>query len=415
MDLKILALLALVSVVQLLKVDATKSLLIDFSNIDITDPPTTGVNISIPLRYVSEVKGFCIRFYLATLQNQRIFQTVNFDVALSFFFNDEVGWIGINRIWFIFPIPRLLTPYVYEHLCFSHNMTHYKVLVEGEVWYEELIIEENIPKLKKPFEDKDFVVGPNLGTYKMQYFNGKITEINVYSNSFTIEELTTITTTCEKVSIGNKMSDWSDVKETDLTIPEGAIVETEMRKTERMCSSRLKNLITLMPFPTSMNEANIACQAFGAQMLQPFASSDYIYILGLEDQRIRQNEVLSKIYVDTCQSRNWVPVYKSENFDKTLTILDFNNQSKVLTTNINDLPPAEWEVEYDGSKLQRCYLVDYEDRILLDKNCVKVESCIACLWESRPILRIRGLCPKASIEDHYVFVTLYYVNGMIGK
>ena len=294
-------------------------------------------------------------------------------------------------------------------------MTHYKVLVEGEVWYEELIIEENIPKLKKPFEDKDFVVGPNLGTYKMQYFNGKITEINVYSNSFTIEELTTITTTCEKVIIGNKMSDWSDVKETDMTIPEGAIVETEMRKTERMCSSRLKNLITLMPFPTSMNEANIACQAFGAQMLQPFASSDYLSILGLEDKRIRQNEVLSKIYVDTCQSRNWVPVYKSENFDKTLTILDFNNQSKVLTTNINDLPPAEWEVEYDGSKLQRCYLVDYEDRILLDKNCVKVESCIACLWESRPILRIRGLCPKASIEDHYVFVTLYYVNGMIGK
>ena len=120
MDFKILALFPLVYVVQLLKVDATKSLLIDFSNIDITDPPTTGVNISIPLRYVSEVKGFCIRFYLATLQNQRIFQnpdsvqTVNFDVALSFFFNDEVGWVGINRIWFIFPIPRLLTPYVYE-------------------------------------------------------------------------------------------------------------------------------------------------------------------------------------------------------------------------------------------------------------------------------------------------------------
>ena len=172
-----------------------------------------------------------------------------------------------------------------EHLCFSHNMTHYKVLVEGELWYEEVIIEENILKLKKPFEDKDFVVGPNLGTYKMQYFNGKITEINVYSNSFTIEELTTITTTCEKVSIGNKMSDWSDVKETDLTIPEGAIVETEMRKTERMCSSRLKNLITLMPFPSSMEEANIACQAFGAQMLQPFASSDYLSILGLEDKR----------------------------------------------------------------------------------------------------------------------------------
>ena len=230
-----------------------------------------------------------------------------------------------------------------------------------------------------------------------------------------LQELTMITTTCEKVSIGNKISDWSDVKETDLTVPEGAIVETEMRKTEKMCSSRLKDLITLMPFPTSMNEANIACQAFGAQMLQPFASMDYLYILGLEDKRIRQNEVLGKIYVDTCQSRNWVPVYKSENFDKTLTILDFNNQSKVLTTNINDLPPAEWEVEYDGSKLQRFYLVDYEDRILLDKNCVKVESCIACLWESRPILRIRGLCPKASIEDHYVFVTLYYVNGMIGK
>ena len=56
MDLKILALFALVYVVQLLKVDATKSLLIDFSNIDITDPPTSGVNISIPLRYVSEVK-----------------------------------------------------------------------------------------------------------------------------------------------------------------------------------------------------------------------------------------------------------------------------------------------------------------------------------------------------------------------
>ena len=51
MDLKILELLALVSVLQLLKVNATKSLLLDFSNIDITDPPTTGVNSLFHLLY----------------------------------------------------------------------------------------------------------------------------------------------------------------------------------------------------------------------------------------------------------------------------------------------------------------------------------------------------------------------------
>ena len=416
MDSKICVLIALV--INLVhKVDASESLLIDFNNVDITNPPSTGV--SIPLGDLSRAespRSFCARFYPRTLSNQRIFQTENDDLTLAFLFENEVGFIGLNRIFFIFPIPRLLTPYVYEHVCFSQNITHYTVVVEGEVWNDAVVLEENISKLGKPIEDKEIIAGPNLGNYNdLQYFDGKLTEINVFSNSFTIDEMKAITSNCGKVSKRNKIFDWSSVQETDLKIPQEVKVETEMRKTVKMCSSRAKDLITLMPFPTFIEEANIGCQAFGAQMLQPFASSKYLFILGLEDKRVRENVHVRRTYVDICESRNWVPVYKSEKFDQTLTLMDYNNRSEVVAYNINDLPPEAWKVEYDGSFLQRCYVVDYEDSTFIDRSCTKVKSCIACLWEKRPILRIRGLCQKAYIEDHYVFVTRFYVNGMIGK
>ena len=106
---------------------------LDFTKVDVENPPTEGVKITMD--DLSQMKSLCVRYYLESLTNQQIFSTPNYELTLLMYFLAEVGFVAMKGAWSIFPIPRQIKPYTYEHICYSHNMTHYIVAAEGEIWF----------------------------------------------------------------------------------------------------------------------------------------------------------------------------------------------------------------------------------------------------------------------------------------
>ena len=97
------------------------------------NPPTEGAKIT--MYDLSQMKSFCVRYYLESLTNQQIFSSPKYELTLLMYFVSEVGFVAMKGAWSIFPIPRQIKPYTYEHICYSHNMTHYIVAAEGEIWF----------------------------------------------------------------------------------------------------------------------------------------------------------------------------------------------------------------------------------------------------------------------------------------
>ena len=106
---------------------------LDFTKVDVENPPTDGAKIT--MYDLSQMKSFCVRYYLESLTNQQIFSSPKYELTLLMYFVSEVGFVAMKGAWSIFPIPRQIKPYTYEHICYSHNMTHYIVAAEGEIWF----------------------------------------------------------------------------------------------------------------------------------------------------------------------------------------------------------------------------------------------------------------------------------------
>ena len=92
---------------------------------------------------------FCFRFQihgrfrthygLSAIQNL-------LDLMVWFRFQENYGFILFNSKVLIFQIPEgIMRPFSWYHFCSSFNQTHYKIVVDGEVWFENGIIDYTSP------------------------------------------------------------------------------------------------------------------------------------------------------------------------------------------------------------------------------------------------------------------------------
>lgn len=126
-----------------------------------------------------------------------------------------------------------------------------------------------ISKIQEPVFSTEVVFGPDISSGEnFEFFAGKISELNVLSDSLSETELINVTSNCDKINIGKKIFDWSHINSESVTIPNGTEdIKTEMRETFRICRKRQKVLMTLLPFPSKMKEANDVCLAFGGDTM----------------------------------------------------------------------------------------------------------------------------------------------------
>ena len=224
------------------------TVVIDFTSFDNENPPSEG--IKVPMQGDSkEAQSFCVRFYVESLNNQGIFSTSNTEFDLVLYLENNLGFFIINYdVSLIFPIVERPTPFVYQHLCFSHNFTHYVVAVEGKIWYISEFLDLNKQKLKDPIEFDEISFGTiSYSAKTVKYFTGKISEFFIFSNSFSELELVELTQSCNRIAIGNKILDWSRVQPKDVSIPQGVLIKTEISNPQAICKKRLSTQKNLLP------------------------------------------------------------------------------------------------------------------------------------------------------------------------
>ena len=230
------------------KDDVQETVIIDMTNFEDENPPLEGVRI--PTKDISKAKSFCVRYYVESLKNQGIFTTPKGEMGLVLYLNyaQPLGFVLVQGKYLVFQTQQK-TPYVYEHLCFSHNETHYFVVTEGKVLFSTEISEEDSKLLGNPLTDEEILIGPSyFNSSLIRYFSGKISEIYLFSNLFTDTELIEMTLDCKRIAYGNKVFDWSNLKVSDVKIPNGALIKTEMEMIDEVCSRRKSNQIALIPF-----------------------------------------------------------------------------------------------------------------------------------------------------------------------
>ena len=156
-------------------------------------------------------------------------------------------------------------------------------------------------------------------------------------------------------------------------------------------------------------DSNLACKSLGGQAFLP-TSEHHFNVIQIEETRISQSKELELIY-SGCQATIWFPVIKSNDLRE---LVEFDNKSNTVAQKIQDILP-QWKVGNNGDHFQRCWNMDIKKQSIEDKNCDLVKSCITCIWLQKPVLRLRGLCKKSSMDSHYTMVIGFNYHGVFGK
>ena len=235
--------------------DKESTKILDLTEFDSENPPSTPVLINA--NNISDAKSFCIRYYVVSVKSQGIFTTPNGDFGLIIYTNQNLGFVEIHKRHYVFPLPKK-KPYEYEHICFSRNVTNYIVANEGTLLYSAKF-HKNFPELQKPLTDTKIMIGPT--SYQSpsveKYFMGKISELYLFSNHFTESELIAMTKSCDKITSGKKVFDWSKVTLLDFTMPNGYSIKLEPDSMQDVCSTKQRFQIAVLPFPMTIEGINI--------------------------------------------------------------------------------------------------------------------------------------------------------------
>ena len=194
---------------------------INLENVDTLKSPSEGAQIDV--NKSSVIRTVCVRFLVARTGGAiTIFYTpIKDNLVMQISFEEKYGFLRINGKWIIFDIPIPTIPYVYQHLCLSHNGRKYSVVSDGILWYTYKLRAADIVSITKEVEIQKIAFGP-LGYpfFKGKFFLGRVSELNIFSNSFTDQELIEITSDCKKINKGEKIFDWSMLNPSDILIPE---------------------------------------------------------------------------------------------------------------------------------------------------------------------------------------------------
>ena len=377
---------------------------IDFKNLDEYNPPQDGVKIEV--NSIISLKSLCLRFSIS----DDPFQTIVFskDFHLAFDFDDYHGYFSLNGVDLIFSTPYIPVPNNnFEHFCFSHNKTHYIVASQGVLWFNHTLFPKEREQVNKPSEIDIIEFGPMPSShdYGGSYFDGKVSELYIYSNSFTTEELIEITRNCTRYEkyneMGTKVFEWSKIESSSVKIPQNSNINIVKIKDDYFCLELSSKILGYIPFPLDIHSANTACIAWGGKLNLPDNEEELEL---MKNMTVGEDDLVKNFTKDRqmCGNRVWLPIQKSENLNYWV---DYNNHSNTVIP----LSP----MDLDGLFLQTCASnVPIGSNKFDDVSCSK-KICAFCEWKSRPSFQLRGLCGKSKIEDRYVLSTEYF-EGFLG-
>ena len=377
-----------------------KTFYIDLTKVtDIENSQQNGAKISIGK--TMNMKSFCIRFYVKNMNPQYIFKSNQLRLFIEF--ESFHGFILLNGKWLIFSAPKKPPPFSYQHLCFTHNQTHYFVACEGKLWSKIQFYPDHLTHMKKTTNIGEVVFGP--GSKTSWYYNGKVSELSIFSNTFTEYDLLQLTKSCSRVNEGIMLFDWSQIQPSDVVIPQESKIKVKIRNINYFCSEKNSFTLGMFPFPMMADQANTVCTAWGSKLFLPESSND---LKSMKDCVTNGGEVLRNYTYNKniCKGEVWFPIYKSDGFNKWVDLNDKSIEVKFKMSFV---------IKNDGQFIQKCARIsDIGSNVVKDSSCIE-QMCLFCSWKPYTSFRLRGLCEKSTIEDSYTVTTYFYRDEILRK
>ena len=226
---------------------------------------TKHVEINIPLT-------FCLRFNLQDRISERYMFTSKDDkLALKLSIPFDYGKVQLNRETTYFKIPKDsgIRPFHWHHICICINEKTFLVVVDGKQW-------SNGTHKIKPFQSislSQFFMGSmyKLGSLREDNFKGELSELNIWSNSLSMNNLIDITKSCSHPKPVPDVLQWLNITKSMLT------GDNHLRKIKQLCLQGISETTyhKLIPHLQDQNGAMKTCKILHGQLASPKTLDDY--------------------------------------------------------------------------------------------------------------------------------------------
>ena len=227
---------------------------------------TENVKVSIPLT-------FCLRFNLqGRLSTRYMFTNKNDKLELKLRFPLDLGKVQLNGESFYFKIPKDsgIRPFYWHHICISLNKGEYWVVFDGQQW-------SNGTHKIKPFQNISIDQLFMGSLYKIdkedrENFEGKLSELNIWSNSISLDKLIDITKSCSHSKPVPDILQWLNVTNSMLTGN-----NNHQRTIKQLCSTSKSETSyhKLIPHLQDQDGAMKTCQVLNGQLASPKTLDEY--------------------------------------------------------------------------------------------------------------------------------------------
>ena len=228
---------------------------------------TKNLEVGVPLT-------FCLRFNLQDRISAKYMVTIKDEkLALKLRFQLGLGKFQLNEGEFYFKIPKEsgIRPFYWHHICISLNEETYWVVVDGQQW------SSGTHKIK-PFQNisiNQFFMG---STYKLvnngreDNFIGKMSELNMWSNSLSLNNLIDITESCIYPKPVPDNLQWLNITNSMLTGD-----NNHQRTIEQVCSQGKTEASyhKLIPHLQDQDGAMKTCKVLNGQLASPKSLDEY--------------------------------------------------------------------------------------------------------------------------------------------
>ena len=276
-------------------------------------------------------------------------------------------------------------PFEWFHFCLTYKYDGYDIVTNGKIWVTKPItVKDNA--LEYYFIEKLSIGSLVTGKYA---FVGRISGLNIWNYTMTVDELKTVTTSCSKMQKQPNIVNWSTVNKTQLSIANAKYINED----DGMCSAAENKVkVKLYLALNDYENAKHICNIMRAEMYFP-KTKDELTI-------IHNDSSFSHQYSQCGDNALFLPIY-----------LNNHGEWEDLHRKTLSSTRLKWhEGEPNGSGRQRC-VVTTKEYTFYDVFCYS-KFCHICKWDKNPVFFLKGLCPQSNIEYRYVLKIneLYHGN-----
>ena len=332
---------------------------------------------------------FCLKFYLlGNLEGHTLFNNNGkriIGLSVNFKGNYGFGYHGNNNM--IFNIPAgAVWPFSWFHLCLACNHNAYHVVVNGKVWNSKQISTNKNDNFDDTLIEKIAIGSKPNGD---NVLNGRISDLNIWDHDMSIEELQTMTSSCDELQKQPNVFKWSTVSKNQFSFLNDTAVKF-VNDEKGMCSSATHNKLKLIISKLDFEGSRRTCENLNAKLHLP-SKIEYENAF---------NDAQGNAEYKTCLGKLILP-------------LSFDNGTLKNVYSNQPISHIKWRVgEPNGGGLQKCVVMK-PDHTISDAFCSTKMFCPICKWNKNPVFLLKGLCPQSKIEHRYVLRIQEVYNGML--